>query len=155
LKVLFDEDVPRKLARSLPRHEIHTVVSMQWGGIGNGALLKLIERERFDVFLTGDENMEDQQRLEGRPFAVMIMSAINWPVVRPHVHRISEALGGALEGTVSEDYRLRRVRCAYQPRIERRWMTAYRKGPVSSAEDPDTWRKGQRPSSFWTWPERF
>jgi hypothetical protein len=65
LKVFFDEDVPRKLARSLPRHEIHTVVGMQWGGIKNGALLKLIEREAFEVFLTGDKNMEDQQQLEG------------------------------------------------------------------------------------------
>jgi hypothetical protein len=45
LKVLFDEDVPRKLARSLSQHEIHTVVCMQWGGIKNGALLKLIELE--------------------------------------------------------------------------------------------------------------
>jgi hypothetical protein len=66
LKILFDEDVPAKLTRSLPRHEIHTVVSMQWGGIKNGALLVLIERERFDVFLTGDKNMDKQQRLEGR-----------------------------------------------------------------------------------------
>jgi hypothetical protein len=38
------------LVRSLPRHEIHTVVSMQWGGIKNGALLTLIAEERFDVF---------------------------------------------------------------------------------------------------------
>jgi predicted nuclease of predicted toxin-antitoxin system len=45
LKVLFDEDVPAKLARFLPRHEIHTVVTMQWGGIKNGALLKLIKRK--------------------------------------------------------------------------------------------------------------
>ena len=87
MKVLFDEDVPAKLARSLSRHEIHTVVTMQWGGIKNGALLKLIEREGFDVFLTGDKNMENQQRLEGRPFAVLIMSAINWPVVRPYIHK--------------------------------------------------------------------
>jgi hypothetical protein len=29
--VFFDEDVPRKLARFLPGHEIQTVVSMQWG----------------------------------------------------------------------------------------------------------------------------
>jgi hypothetical protein len=50
---------------------------MQWGGIKNGALLTLIERERFQVFLTGDKNMESQQRLEGRPFAVLVMSAIN------------------------------------------------------------------------------
>lgn len=89
MKVLFDEDVPAKLMRSLPRHEIHTVVSMQWGGIKNGVLLTLIEQERFDVFLTGDKNIANQQRLEGRPFAVLILSAINWPVIKPHTHKIS------------------------------------------------------------------
>jgi hypothetical protein len=100
LKVLFDEDVPAKLARSLPLHEIHTVVGMQWGGIKNGALLELIEREHFDIFLSGDKNMEKQQQLEGRPFAVLIMSAINWPVVRQHIQKISLALDGAQPGTV-------------------------------------------------------
>ena len=101
MKILFDEDVPQKLARALPRHEIHTVVSMQWGGIKNGALLTLIERERFNVFLTGDKNMQNQQRLRHRRFAVLIMSAINWPVVRPHVHKISVALDDARPGTVN------------------------------------------------------
>ena len=100
MKVFFDEDVPRKLARFLPQHEIQTVVSMEWGGVKNGALLMLIEREGFQVFLTGDKNMETQQRLEGRPFAVLIMSAINWPVVRPHVHKIAAALDAARPGTV-------------------------------------------------------
>ena len=73
---------------------------MQWGGAKNGALLKLIEREGFNVFLTGDKNMVNQQRLEGRPFAVLIMSAINWPVVRPHVQKISVAIDEAQPGTV-------------------------------------------------------
>jgi predicted nuclease of predicted toxin-antitoxin system len=100
LKVLFDEDVPAKLARFLDRHEIHTVAGTQWGGIKNGALLELIEREDFDVFLTGDKNMEKQQRLEGRPFAVLVMSAINWPVIRPHIDKISAAIDGAKQGRV-------------------------------------------------------
>ena len=73
---------------------------MQWGGIKNGALLTLIEREGFDVFLTGDKNMDKQQRPEGRPFAVLIMSAINWPVVRPHIQKISAAIDDARPGTV-------------------------------------------------------
>jgi predicted nuclease of predicted toxin-antitoxin system len=102
LKVFFDEDVPRKLARSLPEHDIHTVVSMQWGGVKNGELLQLIEREGFEVFLTGDKKMESQQRLEGRPFAVLIMSAINWPVVRPHIREIAAALHAARPGTVKK-----------------------------------------------------
>ena len=57
MKVLFDEDVPGKLARSLPQHQIHSVVSMEWGGLKDVALLTLIESERFNVFLTGDKNM--------------------------------------------------------------------------------------------------
>jgi predicted nuclease of predicted toxin-antitoxin system len=102
LKVLFDEDMPGKLARTLrPRHEIHTVATMQWGGIKNGELLTLIEHEHFDVFLTGDKNIRNQQRLEGRPFAVLIMSANNWPVIRPHVDKISIAIDDALPGTVN------------------------------------------------------
>ena len=92
----------------------HTVVSMQWGGMKNGALLALIERERFDVFLTGDKNMHKQQRLEGRPFAVLIMSAINWPVVRPYIHKISVALDEAQPGTVGT------IDCGvFAPRSER------------------------------------
>ena len=98
--MFFDEDVPRKLAPFLSRHEIQTVVSMKWGGIKNGALLTLIEREGFNVFLTGDKNMENQHRLQGWPFAVLIMSAINWPVVRPHIQTISAAIDEAKPGTV-------------------------------------------------------
>ena len=74
---------------------------MKWGGIKNGALLELIELEGFDVFLTGDKNMPNQQRLDGRRFAALIMSAINWPVVRPHIQKISAAVDEAHPGTVT------------------------------------------------------
>jgi hypothetical protein len=50
---------------------------MRWGGIKNGAWLTLIEREGFQVFLTGDKNMENQQQLAGRPFAVLVMEFQN------------------------------------------------------------------------------
>jgi hypothetical protein len=74
---------------------------MEWGGIKNGGLLALIEREAFEVFITGDKNMPNQQRVEGRPFAVLIMSAINWPVVRPYADRIAAAVAAAKPGTVA------------------------------------------------------
>jgi hypothetical protein len=44
--------------------------------------------------------MENQQRLEGRPFAVLVMSAINWPVIRPHIHAIHAAIDKARPGTI-------------------------------------------------------
>ena len=99
--MLFDEDVPRKLVRFLPGHEIQTVVSMGWGGIKNGELLGLIAREGFSVFLTGDKNMPNQQQLQGRSFAVLVMSAINWPVVRPHVAKIAAAIDAAQPGQMT------------------------------------------------------
>jgi hypothetical protein len=98
--VFLDEDVPHKLVPFLSRHDVQTVVSMKWGGIKNGALLMLIEREGFNVFLTGDKNMVNQQRLDGRTFAVLVMSAINWPVVRPHIQIISDAIDEAQPGMV-------------------------------------------------------
>jgi predicted nuclease of predicted toxin-antitoxin system len=101
LKVFLDEDVPRKLARFLSGHDIQTVVTMQWGGIKNGPLLALIGREGFEVFITRDKNMRSQQQLVGRTFAVLIMSAINWPVVRPHVDKIAAAVVTAQPGTVT------------------------------------------------------
>jgi hypothetical protein len=95
LNILFDEDVPSKLARSLPQHEIHTVVSKQWGGIKNGALLTLIGLEGFDR----DKNMGKQQRLKAVR-SVLILSAINWPVIRPHIQEVAVALNEAEAGTV-------------------------------------------------------
>jgi len=74
---------------------------MEWGGVKNGALLTFIEREGFEVFITGDKNMPNQQQLEGRSFAVLIMSAINWPVVRPHVGKIAAAIAIAERGIVT------------------------------------------------------
>jgi hypothetical protein len=101
LKVFLDEDVPRKLVPFLTGHEIRTVVSMKWGGIKNGALLTLLEREGFQVFITGDKKMSKEQQLQGRSFAVLILSAINWPVIQPHVEKIASAISVAEPGTVT------------------------------------------------------
>ena len=73
---------------------------MPWGGIKNGELLKLIEPQGLEVFLTGDKNMEHQQRLELRPFAVLVMSAVNWPVARPHIQTISVVIDSARPGAI-------------------------------------------------------
>jgi len=87
LRVLLDENVPRSVRRALPRHDVRTVADMGWEGIKNGELMKLIETERFDVFLTGDKNFSKQQNLAGRHVALLVMSAVNWPVASPTCRR--------------------------------------------------------------------
>lgn len=73
---------------------------MGWAGVKNGELLKRVEAERFEVFLTGDKSLQKQQDLSRRPFAVLVLSAINWTVIRKNILTISEAIDAARPGTV-------------------------------------------------------
>ena len=74
---------------------------MLWSGAKNGELLRLIEGAQFQVFLTNDQNLQAQQNLERRPFAILIMTAVNWPIVRPHVAKIIAAVDSATPGTLA------------------------------------------------------
>jgi len=76
VKVLLDEDVPHPLARQLAIHEVSTVAGLGWGGVKNGELLRLIAANGFEVFVTGDKNLQSQQTIVGRSFAVVVLSAI-------------------------------------------------------------------------------
>ena len=49
---------------------------MGWERIVNGKLLTLVEAE-FDVFLTVDQNIPDQQSMRGRTIAVIVMVAFD------------------------------------------------------------------------------
>ncbi|MBM4256458.1 MAG: hypothetical protein FJ147_11265 [Deltaproteobacteria bacterium] len=74
MRVLLDECVPRKLRRELSRHEVKTVVEMQWVGTKNGALLRRAAAE-FDVLLTVDQGIPYQQNLEGLSLAWVMLKA--------------------------------------------------------------------------------
>jgi hypothetical protein len=51
MKVLIDENLPRKLGGHLKGHECRTVAECGWAGKKNGELLSLAEPQ-FDVLLT-------------------------------------------------------------------------------------------------------
>ena len=75
MRILLDEDVPRRLASLLIGHEVTTVPQAGWSGVKNGKLLA-IAGERFDVFLTMDRNLEFQQNLARLPVAVLVVVAV-------------------------------------------------------------------------------
>jgi predicted nuclease of predicted toxin-antitoxin system len=62
MRILLDEDIPRRLAALLVGHEVSTVQRSGWSGVKNGRLLGLAAAE-FDVFLTMDSDLEFQQNL--------------------------------------------------------------------------------------------
>ena len=74
MKVLIDENLPRKLAGHLKGHECRTVAECGWAGKKNGELLSLAEPE-FDVLLTLDKNIPYQQGLKLGRIAILIVRA--------------------------------------------------------------------------------
>jgi predicted nuclease of predicted toxin-antitoxin system len=74
MKILIDENLPRKLAAHLEGHECRTVFECGWSGKKNGELLALADPQ-FDVLLTLDKNLPFQQDLDSVGIAVLIIRA--------------------------------------------------------------------------------
>lgn len=74
MRILLDEDVPRRLASLLVGHAVTTVPQAGWAGVKNGRLLALAG-SRFDAFVTMDRNLEFQQNLDRLPVAVLVVVA--------------------------------------------------------------------------------
>src|SRR4051812_35638587 len=93
MRVLLDECVPRRLKRELPGHEVFTVTEHGWSGIKNGKLLALADTE-FDVFLTDDQNLKDQQNLTAFSIAIILLVARNnrLKTLLPLMPEVREAL---------------------------------------------------------------
>lgn len=72
MRVLLDACVPRRLGRELPTHEVQTAPKMGWGDLDDGSLLVAMA-ERFDVLVTVDKGLPKQQRLDHRPFSVIVL----------------------------------------------------------------------------------
>ena len=62
MRVLLDECVDWRLARSIVGHEVSTAHQMGWSTIENGKPLALAAKE-FDVFVTVDRNLSFQHGL--------------------------------------------------------------------------------------------
>jgi len=79
MRILLDEDIPRRLGVLILGHEVTTVQRCGWAGIKNGKLLALAA-DMFDVFVTMDQNLEYQQNLQTLqtlPIAVLVVEAVS------------------------------------------------------------------------------
>jgi predicted nuclease of predicted toxin-antitoxin system len=93
MRILLDESLPRDLGREITGHEVTTVQQAGWAGLENGELLRR-SAERFDVLVTGDQNIEYQQNPASLPIPVVILVAANNRIeaLRPLIPELLQAL---------------------------------------------------------------
>jgi hypothetical protein len=77
-------------------HEVSTAYELGWSRLKNGELIDVAERDGYDVFVTTDSHLKDQQNLAGRGIAIVVLLSTSWP----RIQRIGETVVVAIEAAV-------------------------------------------------------
>ncbi len=100
--ILFDNNVPRGLARTLSAHTVVEARERGWHLFKNGDLLSAAEDAAFDVLVTSDKGIQYQQNLTGRKLALVVLSQGRWRLVRQKLEAIAAAVEAATPGTYTD-----------------------------------------------------
>ncbi|MEM6784069.1 MAG: DUF5615 family PIN-like protein [Bacteroidota bacterium] len=77
MRVLLDENLPRKLKRAFSSsYDVVTVQEQGWSGVLNGELLSRADAA-FDAFVTLDRGIEYQQDLTALSIRIVIVRAVS------------------------------------------------------------------------------
>ena len=75
MRLLLDENLPKRLKQDLAGHEVYTAADKGWTGVSNGKLLTLLSENNFDALLTFDKNLQYQQNFTKYTIAVIVLNA--------------------------------------------------------------------------------
>ena len=102
MQVLFDQGTPVPLRRYLPAHSVSTVFEKEWSTMQNGELLRVAEREGFEVLVTTDQNLKYQQNLTARRLAIVVLMTTSWPKIESQVDQVVVAIHSVKPGDYME-----------------------------------------------------
>jgi predicted nuclease of predicted toxin-antitoxin system len=104
VRILLDEQLPRRLIRQLAPHQVRTVQQQGWAGLRNGELLRRAAAQGFEIFLTGDQNFQFQQNLRGSSICALVLIARSIKIedLLPLVPSLLEAIRDAQPGEVRQ-----------------------------------------------------
>ena len=99
MKLLLDENLPKRLKSNFPEHEIYTVSDKGWNGKKNGELMRLLISENFDALLTFDKNLQHQQNFIKYALPVIVLNAADntYLTLQQLVPKIKQELNGKLQ----------------------------------------------------------
>jgi len=73
MRLLIDECIDERLRLLFPGHDCQTARFAGMAGLKNGRLLDAAEAAGFDVLITVDQNIPEQQNLAGWKIAIVIL----------------------------------------------------------------------------------
>src|SRR5258707_11654659 len=73
MRLLIDECVDERLRLLFPGYDCQTARFANLAGLKNGRLLEAADAAGFDVLVTVDQNIPDQQNLAGRRISLLIL----------------------------------------------------------------------------------
>lgn len=97
--ILFDQGTPVPLRAFLIGHTVKTAAEEGWSTLSNGKLLDSAEAAGFEVLVTTDKNLPNQQNLAVRAIAVVVLGNAQWPVLKLHVQVAVDAINSATPGS--------------------------------------------------------
>ena len=101
MKVLLDEMLPVGVAQLLDGHDVTTVKSAGFAGLKNGELLRRTAAAGYDVLITADRNLPEQQNIGSTRLAVVLVPGNRLAEIAPRSTEIDEAIRAAQPGTVT------------------------------------------------------
>ena len=102
MRLLFDHNVPARLERLLPEHDVTRADRAGWAALTNGILLQAAEAAGFEVMVTADKRIRYQQNLAGRTISLLVLPTPNLVVLQEGLALIQDALGRVTQGSYQE-----------------------------------------------------
>ncbi|MBI2357473.1 MAG: hypothetical protein HYV04_00905 [Deltaproteobacteria bacterium] len=102
MRILFDQGTPLPLRGHLSPHQVETAFERGWSTLRNSDLLAAAEREGFEVFVTTDKNLRNQQNFGGLTIAIVVLSSTSWPRIQKAAPAVKQAIDTALPGSFQE-----------------------------------------------------
>lgn len=75
MRLLLDENLPKKLKKDFTEHQVFTLREKGWLGKSNGILLQLMTTEKFEALITFDQNLQHQQNFRNYSLTVIVLVA--------------------------------------------------------------------------------
>ena len=100
--ILFDQGTPAPLRPHLAGHTVDTAFEMGWSKLLNGELLDRAEEHGYELIITTDQHLRNQQNFASRQIAVLVLLSTSWPRIQLQIYEIQNAVNGMQPGDYQE-----------------------------------------------------